>query len=41
VDEIAQRVGYQDRANFTRAFKKLTGKTPSEYREWVQAAKAH
>ena len=35
VDEIAQRVGYQDRANFTRAFKKLTGKTPSEYRDWV------
>jgi AraC-like DNA-binding protein len=38
VDEIAQRVGYQDRANFTRAFKKLTGKTPSEYREWVNYA---
>lgn len=35
VDEVAQRVGYQDRANFTRAFKKLTGKTPSEHREWV------
>lgn len=35
VDEIANRVGYQDRANFSRAFKKLTGKTPSEFREWV------
>ncbi|HEX4857197.1 MAG TPA: AraC family transcriptional regulator ligand-binding domain-containing protein [Limnobacter sp.] len=35
VDEIANRVGYQERANFTRAFRKLTGKTPSEYREWL------
>lgn len=33
IDEIATRVGYTDRANFTRAFKKLTGLSPSEYRE--------
>ncbi|HEX4917626.1 MAG TPA: AraC family transcriptional regulator ligand-binding domain-containing protein [Limnobacter sp.] len=37
VDEIAARVGYQDRANFTRAFKKRVGKTPSEYRQWIEA----
>ncbi|HEX4843161.1 MAG TPA: helix-turn-helix transcriptional regulator, partial [Limnobacter sp.] len=37
VDEIAARVGYQDRANFTRAFKKRAGKTPSEYRLWIEA----
>ncbi|MCQ8897719.1 AraC family transcriptional regulator [Limnobacter humi] len=35
VDEIAARVGYQDRANFTRAFKKLTGRTPTEHRQWA------
>ncbi len=36
VDEVAERVGYQDRANFSRAFKKLTGRTPSDYREWIK-----
>ncbi|MFN4327811.1 MAG: AraC family transcriptional regulator ligand-binding domain-containing protein [Limnobacter sp.] len=35
IDEIAQRLGYQDRANFTRAFKKLTGRTPTEHRQWM------
>ncbi|KVE36685.1 AraC family transcriptional regulator [Burkholderia sp. TSV86] len=29
VDEIAARVGYTDRANFSRAFKRWTGTTPS------------
>jgi AraC-like DNA-binding protein len=32
VDEIAARVGYTDRANFTRAFKRWTGVAPSERR---------
>ncbi|WP_347468600.1 AraC family transcriptional regulator [Burkholderia stagnalis] len=32
VDEIAARVGYTDRANFTRAFKRWTGMAPSERR---------
>ena len=30
---LVVKEGYTDRANFTRAFKKLTGKSPSEYRE--------
>jgi AraC-like DNA-binding protein len=33
VEEIAARVGYTDRANFARAFRKWTGVTPSAYRE--------
>ncbi len=32
VDEIAARIGYTDRANFTRAFKRWTGVAPSERR---------
>ena len=30
--EIACRCGFNNTANFNRAFKKITGKTPSEYR---------
>jgi AraC-like DNA-binding protein len=33
IEEVATRVGYTDRANFTRAFRKWTGLPPSEYRE--------
>ncbi|MBZ4664854.1 helix-turn-helix domain-containing protein [Mahella sp.] len=29
--EIAEKVGYFDSAHFSKSFKKLTGKTPSEY----------
>lgn len=32
VEQVAQRVGYSDPANFTRAFRKWTGATPSVYR---------
>lgn len=32
VEDIATRIGYTDRANFTRAFRKWTGQSPSEYR---------
>lgn len=32
VDEIANLLGYSDPSNFGRAFKKWTGKRPSEYR---------
>lgn len=32
VETIAERVGYTDRANFTRAFRRWTGQTPSAYR---------
>jgi two-component system response regulator YesN len=32
VHEIAEKIGYQDYFYFTRLFKKVTGKTPSQYR---------
>ncbi|HMY82724.1 MAG TPA: helix-turn-helix transcriptional regulator, partial [Agitococcus sp.] len=32
IEQIALRLGYTDPANFTRAFKKWTGDTPSKYR---------
>ncbi|HRM94452.1 MAG TPA: helix-turn-helix transcriptional regulator, partial [Alicycliphilus sp.] len=31
-EDIAALVGFSDAANFRRAFKRWTGKTPSEYR---------
>jgi AraC-like DNA-binding protein len=33
VDEIADRLGYSDAANFTRAFRRWTGKSPRAYRK--------
>ncbi len=35
IGEIASALGYSDPANFTRAFKKLAGMTPAQYRESV------
>jgi AraC-like DNA-binding protein len=32
VEEIAEQVGYNSKSSFNTAFKKLTGKTPSEFR---------
>ncbi|MCV2366915.1 AraC family transcriptional regulator [Roseateles oligotrophus] len=32
VAEVAERLGYQDAANFSRAFRRRTQKSPSEYR---------
>lgn len=32
LSEIAERLGYSDAAHFTRAFRRWTGKTPSEHR---------
>ena len=32
LDEVAARLGYSDTANFSRAFKRWTGKTPGEVR---------
>lgn len=31
ISEIAYRLGYEDKSNFTRAFKRMNGMTPSEY----------
>jgi AraC-like DNA-binding protein len=33
IDHIAERLGYSDVANFTRAFKRWTGETPGQYRK--------
>ncbi len=38
VYQVAPLVGYQDPRYFTQVFKKITGKTPSEYREEATAA---
>ncbi len=35
IEEIASALGYADSANFTRAFKKQAGMTPSQYRTSV------
>lgn len=32
VDEVSQRVGFSEASNFRKAFRKWTGKAPSEYR---------
>jgi AraC-like DNA-binding protein len=33
VQKVAERLGYQDPANFTRAFQRWQGETPSQYRQ--------
>lgn len=33
IERIAERLGYSDVANFTRAFKRWTGTTPAQYRK--------
>jgi AraC-like DNA-binding protein len=37
INEIAGRLGYTEAANFTRAFKRWTGKTPAAYRASLNA----
>lgn len=39
IDEIVAAVGYEDRATFSRLFKRLTGQTPAGYRERRRAAR--
>ena len=38
VESIAATLGYQDTANFRRAFRKRTGCSPSEYRQRQETA---
>ena len=35
LDEVADRIGYSDVANFTRAFRRWTGRTPASYRKEI------
>jgi AraC-like DNA-binding protein len=32
LEQVAERTGYSDVANFTRAFRRWTGQTPAQYR---------
>jgi AraC-like DNA-binding protein len=41
IHQIAEQLAYQDPANFTRAFRKWTGKTPSQYRQRSLASASH
>jgi AraC-like DNA-binding protein len=36
VIEVADRLGYRDAANFTRAFRRWTGASPREFRRVAQ-----
>ncbi|WP_409344972.1 helix-turn-helix domain-containing protein [Paenibacillus sp. MBLB4367] len=40
INDIAEGVGYTNTRSFLRAFKKYTGMTPTEYRDWVLGSKA-
>lgn len=35
INDISESVGYANSRSFMRTFKKVTGMTPTEYREWV------
>ena len=41
IKEICQQIGYNDPNYYCKAFKKLTGKTPTEYRSLVSMAGEH
>ncbi|HEX4845277.1 MAG TPA: AraC family transcriptional regulator [Geothrix sp.] len=40
IEQIAERLGYRDPANFTRAFKAWTGSTPRQYRDRIRSSSA-
>jgi YesN/AraC family two-component response regulator len=37
VEEVSEMVGYNSKTAFNNAFKKITGKTPSEFRKSVNS----
>jgi AraC-like DNA-binding protein len=37
LEQVAERIGYSDVANFTRAFRRWTGRTPAQYRRLSSA----
>jgi AraC-like DNA-binding protein len=37
VEEISEIVGYNSKTAFNNAFKKMTGKTPSEFRKTISS----
>jgi len=37
IEEISEMVGYNSKTAFNNAFKKLTGKTPSEFRKSINS----
>jgi len=37
IDEIAERVGFSEAANFRKAFRRWTGLSPTQYLQQVQA----
>lgn len=40
IRDVARRVGYRDAAHLTRAFRRWSGTTPSQYRRWTRTATA-
>jgi AraC-like DNA-binding protein len=40
LEQVAERTGYSDVANFTRAFRRWTGQTPAQYRRSVAGSGA-
>ncbi len=40
IEQIAERLGYRDPANFTRAFKAWTGRTPRQFRDQQRASRS-